>query len=606
MRLYYNRAFLRLIFEANGSVVWRRNTMMAGTVLALMSAALQWLVDSESPFAPVLPHHYAMHALGVIVAFAIVFRTNLGWQRYWEAVTQLHFMYSKWADAYSQFYAFAAVTIQQQAVKGTAEARDKIERVQSELDNVENCFHLMSAFASDRLMHGDAQRMERRAEVAGWRDQIINRIELRDNDLTGATKLPKFIALGGPRRNTHKDVALENNWEAKYVIRNMPDNHRIALLEESADRTNMVMHWILYSLATLSKDIDIAPPIQSRMYQELSNGMLGFSNALKIADVPFPFPYAQLLTIVLFLYSLFIPVYITCFTDSMILGPIMTFFLFHGVWCVNEVAKELENPFGNDSNDICLPDFHARFIDACNDIHIAHCEKKVDRCSASYQAMPTVTSLSEVILEASEKQHHRQQMRQQQPPELPEEKPVETEAPPPEHLHAQALQLVAQDATKDGALVCNSVVNPPEGQTKPILGEPPCTVPRRGEYSAAIFRQSAEIDDRRLQHIHARMEKHLAKMCKDLESITHLASSFVVSGQVTSCIGIEGRMSGAASEGGARTSAGIGPLQSFLQVIPPTANALPCSTCPMQDALGARLAHQHSAVACVSQARGEV
>jgi hypothetical protein len=29
--------------------------------------------------------------------------------RYWEAVTQLHFMYSKYADAYQQFYAFAEV-----------------------------------------------------------------------------------------------------------------------------------------------------------------------------------------------------------------------------------------------------------------------------------------------------------------------------------------------------------------------------------------------------------------------------------------------------------------------------------------------------------------
>jgi hypothetical protein len=29
------------------------------------------------------------------------------------------------------------------------------------------------------------------------------------------------------------------------------------------------------------------------MYQELSNGMLGYNNALKVADVPFPFPYVH-------------------------------------------------------------------------------------------------------------------------------------------------------------------------------------------------------------------------------------------------------------------------------------------------------------------------
>ena len=35
-----------------------------------------------------------------------------------------------------------------------------------------------------------------------------------------------------------------------------------------------VMYWIIWDLADVMKDIDIAPPIQSRMYQELSNGML--------------------------------------------------------------------------------------------------------------------------------------------------------------------------------------------------------------------------------------------------------------------------------------------------------------------------------------------
>merc|ERR1719277_2306254 len=91
--------------------------------------------------------------------------------------------------------------------------------------------------------------------------------------------------------------------------------------------------------------------------------MLGFNNCMKIADVPFPFPYAQLLTILLTVYACFIPIYITVFTDSLIASPILAFLLFQGIWGVNEVAKELENPFGADENDISLADFHARFLD---------------------------------------------------------------------------------------------------------------------------------------------------------------------------------------------------------------------------------------------------
>ena len=37
------------------------------------------------------------------------------------------------------------------------------------------------------------------------------------------------------------------------------------------------------------------PPVLSRVYQELSNGMLGFNQSLKLADVPFPFIFAQIL-----------------------------------------------------------------------------------------------------------------------------------------------------------------------------------------------------------------------------------------------------------------------------------------------------------------------
>merc|ERR1719277_2879754 len=91
--------------------------------------------------------------------------------------------------------------------------------------------------------------------------------------------------------------------------------------------------------------------------------MLGFNNCMKIADVPFPFPYAQLLTILLTVYACFIPIYITIFTDSLIASPILAFLLFEGIWGVNEVAKELENPFGPDTNDISLVDFHSRFLE---------------------------------------------------------------------------------------------------------------------------------------------------------------------------------------------------------------------------------------------------
>eukprot|EP00971_Amphidinium_carterae_P022269 439154-Amphidinium_carterae.1 len=149
-------------------------------------------------------------------------------------------------------------------------------------------------------------------------------------------------------------------------------------------------------MASASTDLDIAPPIQSRMYQEVSNGMLGFNNSLKIADVPFPFPYAQLLDLSLIVFTFFIPMYVAIFTQSLYAAPALAFVLFEGIWCFNEarhnphqrrletlrsfvhtlpavalafvgwvgsfvaeVAKELEQPYGSDANDMSLEDFHA-------------------------------------------------------------------------------------------------------------------------------------------------------------------------------------------------------------------------------------------------------
>merc|ERR1712062_698463 len=126
----------------------------------------------------------------------------------------------------------------------------------------------------------------------------------------------------------------------------------------------------------ISKDMTIPPPIQSRMYQELSNGMLGFNQVQKIADVPFPFPYAQLMIVLITFYSCFIPVYMACFTKSYLAAPILSFLLFEGVWGINACATELENPLGPDINDITLVDFHCRFVRAIQEIAEANSVRK--------------------------------------------------------------------------------------------------------------------------------------------------------------------------------------------------------------------------------------
>ena len=97
------------------------------------------------------------------------------------------------------------------------------------------------------------------------------------------------------------------------------------------------------------------PPVLSRVYQELSNGMLGFNQSLKLADVPFPFIFAQILEAMLVVFLIGAPVMIVVITGMRLdhwITPFASSMVVMGFWSLNEMAKELENPFGDDTNDV--------------------------------------------------------------------------------------------------------------------------------------------------------------------------------------------------------------------------------------------------------------
>lgn len=376
MLLYSNASFTRIILCRWGSIFWQYDQIVRSLFIAVATGVLQHLIFIDSPFAPKIPDKYALHAIGVFVGFACVFRTNLSWARYWEAVTHLHFMYSKWGDAFSQIHAFATVTMARALAKGTEEGDKQAMRLTETLDQILRNFTLMSAIAANRLIHGDVSRVERRAQLFRCHKFILKRSNLTGEDITDAGKLPVFsenLSSGaGRHKSTTTEVPEANNWSSdKYIVKEMPLCIEMDILKSSSDRPSLVMYWIIHDLADISLDLDIASPIQSRIYQELSNGMLALKQAEKVADVPFPFPYAQLMSVLITCYSCFIPVFVAVFTQSYV-GPVIAFILFQGTWGINQTAAELENPFGSNINNITLVDFHDRFLDLCTEVRVGH------------------------------------------------------------------------------------------------------------------------------------------------------------------------------------------------------------------------------------------
>jgi hypothetical protein len=117
--------------------------------------------------------------------------------------------------------------------------------------------------------------------------------------------------------------------------------------------------------------LTIPGPILSRFYQEMSNGMLGFNQAFKITFVPFPFPFAQILGILLCLFVFICPLMVAQMTRGRIIPPVLSFAAILGYWGLNQIAVELENPFGDDPNDLPLPETHDTFVNSLEEAFLS-------------------------------------------------------------------------------------------------------------------------------------------------------------------------------------------------------------------------------------------
>eukprot|EP00930_Biecheleria_cincta_P058723 TRINITY_DN4451_c0_g2_i1.p1 TRINITY_DN4451_c0_g2~~TRINITY_DN4451_c0_g2_i1.p1 ORF type:complete len:493 (+),score=79.66 TRINITY_DN4451_c0_g2_i1:162-1640(+) len=432
MILYDNREQLGAILALHGSTIYKQ--IPVALVAAGMSMVFVIWDREASTWGPTLDHPFAAQTFSAIVSFALVWRTSLAWSRYWEGCTQASFMYSKWADSFTQLVSFVNYGLSNLEDESSEEAMKKKAKLWEIKLSLAHNFSLLSALASHRLTHGDLARMRRRSQTFGLHSSVAcglcrlmrnrsklftMRQDLRFNDLTGAWELPKFTVLdiksteevkaqycqaeqayfpapsarslirgvkktvmsvrrgstgtdssfGGASADSLSIEAVQNRrvtnltWSSDLVIIGKCTAGESHVLEPSADRTGILVEWINEDINALIDVCGIPAPIVSRCYQELSNGMLGFSQTLKIADVPFPFPFTQLLIVILWSYSCIIPMYVAQFTKGIVITPILTFGITLAMWSLCEISIELENPFSDGPNQLPVIDMHERFVE---------------------------------------------------------------------------------------------------------------------------------------------------------------------------------------------------------------------------------------------------
>lgn len=114
------------------------------------------------------------------------------------------------------------------------------------------------------------------------------------------------------------------------------------------------MAWIHQIIQERRRDngLAIEAPILTRVYQVLSEGMLGFEQCRKIMDTPFPFPWVQFVTACLLVYTFTVPIVIAAYVTADWLAFMLTVFAVTTYHALNEVARDLEDPFLYDPNDL--------------------------------------------------------------------------------------------------------------------------------------------------------------------------------------------------------------------------------------------------------------
>ncbi|CAE7620906.1 unnamed protein product, partial [Symbiodinium sp. CCMP2456] len=133
-------------------------------------------------------------------------------------------------------------------------------------------------------------------------------------------------------------------------------------LQGIEDREEVIQQWIQRSVVLRMADgiLPVPPPVISRVFQEMSRGIVNLQNARKIADFPFPFPYHQISIVVLIIHWSLMPL-----LSSILLLPLngagVSFAVTLFLWCIHFTALQLESPFGDDPNDLPMDQMIADF-----------------------------------------------------------------------------------------------------------------------------------------------------------------------------------------------------------------------------------------------------
>lgn len=144
-------------------------------------------------------------------------------------------------------------------------------------------------------------------------------------------------------------------------IQNMDDRLLCQLARKTdSDKVEVVYTWIQAHIVRSMKTglVSMPAPIMTLVFHVMEQGMSEYQQVLLIMTIPFPFPYAQVTLMLVYLYTLLTPFMMLLWTKEPWVAFLFSFISTFGIVGINSIATQLEDPLGDDSNDLPCHEFH--------------------------------------------------------------------------------------------------------------------------------------------------------------------------------------------------------------------------------------------------------
>lgn len=254
-----------------------------------------------------------LYPITFVLGFLLVYRSNLAYQRYWEGRTHLAMFSSKMGDVVQQIHVFLA----------------DAKAISAESNN------------SGSDGNGSSIGIKKEAVVVRATRLALLMHKLALMRLRGDTELAPLVQGGTMTPG------------------------ECACLSQVPDRVFLVNHWLHSALCEhggrAMDGLSVAPPVFSRTFQVLSEAHMFFNQARKVRETPFPFPYVQMVWLLLHVDAVAVAFVASAYITNTAACAIMVFFVVLSLFTVNECATELESPFGCDANHLPLTAMDVEF-----------------------------------------------------------------------------------------------------------------------------------------------------------------------------------------------------------------------------------------------------